>query len=79
MEQAFSGPHLWVLLVAVLYLILVIASVVRAIRLDRLSVLAKVIWSVLLVVFPIGGLVVFWAANPPKLKKHHKAPRSADS
>lgn len=66
MTEAFSGPHLWVLLASLLYLAAVIASVVRVLRMQELSVFAKLVWSAAIIAVPLGGLIVFWSAHWPK-------------
>ena len=69
MSAAFSGPHLWVLLGSLLYLAAVVFTLVGVIRVPRLTILAKVIWSVAIVAVPLGGLIVFWAAHWPRRRQ----------
>lgn len=71
MSAAFSGPHLWVLLGSLLYLAAVVVTLVGVIRVPRLTILAKVIWSVAIVAVPLGGLIVFWAMHWPR---HRQSP-----
>jgi hypothetical protein len=72
--DALSGPHLWVLLVSLIYLAAVIASIVRAIRLPDHSMLTRAIWVVAIVMIPLGGLAVFWGAHWPKRRKKTVTP-----
>lgn len=69
MSAAFSGPHLWVLLGSLLYLAAVVVTLVGVIRVPRLTILAKVIWSVAIVAVPLGGLIVFWAMHWPRRRQ----------
>lgn len=65
MSEALSGPHLGVLVATLLYLVLVVISVVRALRLPSRSVTVRLLWSIAIVAVPVGGLVVFWSAHWP--------------
>ncbi len=66
MIAAFSGPHLWVLLGSLLYLAVVVFTLLWVIRMPRLTILAKGMWSVAIVAVPLGGLIVFWAMHWPR-------------
>lgn len=76
-----SGPHLWVLLVSLIYLFCVLFSCLRLIRLNGLSGTAKVLWFLAVVMVPMGGLVAFWAflAAGRKAKDAHGVAQPLDA
>ena len=57
-----SGVHVAILLVVLLFLVLEIAALVVTIQDDRLTAAGKVLWVVLLLLFPVIGVLV-WALD----------------
>jgi len=50
-------------LLGLIIFILDIYAIVKIVR-SRASVLAKVLWSLLVIVLPLVGLIIWWLAGP---------------
>ncbi|MCC7128574.1 MAG: PLDc N-terminal domain-containing protein [Microbacteriaceae bacterium] len=64
MLEAVTPLHLVILALAIINFVIAIFLIIRTVINQRVSVVAKIAWSVLLLCFPIVGIVIWLIAKP---------------
>jgi len=73
MTQSFSKHHILVLVVVLALLVAVVLSLIHMFRDTSIPVAEKVVWAVILILFPVLGLVI-WVGYS-FLRRRSKPPR----
>lgn len=77
MDPLFSGPHLWVFLVFLIYVAAIIWMVVATARSGYLTSGEKTLWSLVITLVPVAGVIVYLGyLTTPRVKRRRNTATS---